>query len=76
MTGFDFEEAGFERWIPLMSEGQPIFGVVKQMNPGEQKVFNSQGILSIACMPIFVNKEWWGFIGFDDCAEERILASC
>ena len=71
MAGFDYEKAGFERWIPLMSEGQPIFGVVKQMYPSEQKVFNSQGILSIACMPIFVNKEWWGFIGFDDCAEER-----
>lgn len=71
MTGFDFEEAGFERWIPFMSEGQPIFGVVKEMNPGEKRVFNSQGILSIACMPIFVNKAWWGFIGFDDCAEER-----
>jgi PAS domain S-box-containing protein/putative nucleotidyltransferase with HDIG domain len=71
MTGFDFEDAGFERWIPLMSEGHPIFGVVNQMNPGERKIFTSQGILSIACMPIFVNKAWWGFIGFDDCAEER-----
>lgn len=71
MTGFDFEEAGFERWIPLMSEGQPIFGMVKEMNPGEKRIFTSQGILSIACMPIFVNKAWWGFIGFDDCTEER-----
>jgi PAS domain S-box-containing protein/putative nucleotidyltransferase with HDIG domain len=71
MTSFDFEEAGFERWIQVMSEGQPIFGIVKEMNQGEQRVFNSQGILSIACMPIFVNKAWWGFIGFDDCAEER-----
>lgn len=72
MTGFDFEKAGFELWIPLMSEGQPIFGMVREMNPGERRVFTSQGILSIACMPIFVNKAWWGFIGFDDCAEERI----
>lgn len=71
MTGFDFINSGFERWIPLMSEGQPIFGLTKQMGEGEQEVFRLQEILSIACMPILVEKQWWGFIGFDDCRSER-----
>jgi diguanylate cyclase (GGDEF)-like protein len=30
-----------------------------------------QNILSMALMPIFVDNQWWGFIGFDDCAAER-----
>jgi PAS domain S-box-containing protein len=75
LAGFDLTQVGFDRWIPLMSTGQPIFGRVREMGEGEQAVFAPQGIQSMACMPIFVNKEWWGFIGFDDCKEERIWHS-
>jgi PAS domain S-box-containing protein/putative nucleotidyltransferase with HDIG domain len=71
LIGFDFLASGFDRWIPLMTQGQPIFGIVKELSNGEKSVFISQEILSIACMPIFVNHVWWGFIGFDDCKEER-----
>jgi PAS domain S-box-containing protein/putative nucleotidyltransferase with HDIG domain len=71
MIGFDFIQAGFDHWIPLMTHGQPVFGIVREMSAGEQNVFNSQGILSIACMPILVSQELWGFIGFDECKEER-----
>ncbi len=72
MTGFNFKDAGFDHWITLMPQGQPIFGIVREMSENEQSVFSPQGILSIACMPIFVSQEWWGFIGFDECQRERI----
>ena len=71
MVGFGFSDAGFQHWVPLMSQGQPIFGIVREMSEDEQSVFSSQGILSIACMPIFVSQDWWGFIGFDECQRER-----
>jgi PAS domain S-box-containing protein/putative nucleotidyltransferase with HDIG domain len=71
LNGFDFNRTGFNHWIPLMMQGQPVFGIIKDMSAGEQNVFHSQGILSIACMPIYVNHDWWGFIGFDECKEER-----
>ena len=29
------------------------------------------GIKSMIIVPIFVEEEWWGFIGFDDCSRER-----
>jgi PAS domain S-box-containing protein/putative nucleotidyltransferase with HDIG domain len=69
--GFDFHKEGFTRWIPLMSQGRPIYGNVSEMSPTEREYFTSLGILSVACMPIFVNKVWWGFIGFDECKNER-----
>ena len=72
MRGFDFLDSGFSNWITQMTNGMPVFGVVKSMSPDEQTVFSSQGILSIACMPIFVDQEWWGFIGIDECKEERV----
>jgi nitrate/nitrite-specific signal transduction histidine kinase len=28
-------------------------------------------LLSIECLPIFCNNQWWGFIGFDDCKNAR-----
>ena len=31
----------------------------------------AQGVCSLAIVPIFVGPAWWGFIGFDDCREER-----
>ncbi|HBC74548.1 MAG: hypothetical protein A2008_06170 [Candidatus Wallbacteria bacterium GWC2_49_35] len=30
-----------------------------------------QGILSILVFPVFVEKKFWGFIGFDDCRTEK-----
>jgi len=71
LIGFDFVKEGFTRWIPMMSKGLPIFGDVSEMNDAENAFFNSQNILSIACMPIFVNQEWWGFIGLDECKNKR-----
>ena len=34
-------------------------------------MLQSQGILSLATVPIFAGEEWWGFLGFDDCEQER-----
>ena len=35
------------------------------------QVFDAQDVLAIASVPIFVDGDWWGFIGFDDCETER-----
>src|SRR3712207_7567589 len=31
----------------------------------------AEDILSIVVVPIFVEGEWWGFVGFDECFVER-----
>jgi two-component sensor histidine kinase/HAMP domain-containing protein len=63
--------AGFGRWKEELSQGRAIFGPVKEYPASEQALLVSQGILSLAVVPIFVDEEWWGFIGFDDCLSER-----
>ncbi len=35
-------------------------------------LLQSQLIKSIMCIPIFLGKEYYGFIGFDDCEQERV----
>ncbi len=63
--------AGFGRWVELLGRGEPIYGHIRDLPEGERPEFQEQGILSIAVVPIFVEGQWWGFIGFDDCEAER-----
>ncbi len=53
-------------------ESDRVFqGIVGKMSPEKRAVLDPQGILSIIILPILVQGEPWGFIGFDDCVEER-----
>jgi diguanylate cyclase (GGDEF)-like protein len=64
-------KAGFGRWRDALSQGNPIFGLVRDMPQDEQKFLRTLGSLSLAAMPIFVDDQWWGFIVFDECRNER-----
>ncbi len=66
-----YQESGFGRWARLMSQGQPIYGNVSTFPMCEQAILADQHICSMAVVPIFANQDWWGFIGFDDCQNER-----
>ena len=37
----------------------------------ERRDMESEDIASLLVVPIFVDGEWWGFVGFDDCRHER-----
>ncbi len=71
LQDIDLSQTGFTRWVESFNQGLPIFGRVSEFPPGEQQLLKSQGILSLICIPIQAGNEWWGFIGFDDCANER-----
>ncbi|MFD2202338.1 histidine kinase N-terminal 7TM domain-containing protein [Shivajiella indica] len=45
--------------------------VEKIEDEGLKALLESQGIKSILLIPIFVEKKFWGFVGFDDCQKER-----
>ncbi|MFP3867931.1 MAG: PAS domain S-box protein [Desulfobacteraceae bacterium] len=68
---FSWDKAGYGRWPQILSQGQPIFGLVRHLPPAEQKLCVAQDIKSVVVMPIFVEQEWWGVIGFDECRAER-----
>jgi len=64
-------EAGFSRWEEQLSKGKPIHGILREFPESERNILRDQNILSLALMPIFVDHQWWGFIGFDECTYER-----
>lgn len=63
--------SGLGRWAEQLGAGQPVYGPVKRFPPVEQDFLEAQGIRSIAVVPIFSDRSWWGFLGFDDCVSER-----
>lgn len=71
LQNFSFVKWGFHRWIEVMSQGEAVWGLVRDLPQSEQGVLALQDIRSIAVVPIFVGQEWWGFIGFDECRFER-----
>jgi len=71
VQGLPWLEGGMGRWIGLMRQGEIVAGHVREFPASEQAVLAPQEIQSILAVPIFVSDEWWGFIGFDECHEER-----
>ena len=62
---------GLNRWEPILREGGIIQGRLRSFPTDEQAVLAAQGVCSLVVVPIFVGPAWWGFVGFDDCREER-----
>lgn len=46
--------------------------LIKDLPVEHQSVFIDRNIKSIILVPILVDKQYWGFIGFDDCHSDRV----
>jgi signal transduction histidine kinase len=65
-------EPGLERWYELViMENQPFVGDRVKSSALEMEILNDRGIKAIIDMPIVVDEEWWGVIGFDDMSDDR-----
>ena len=62
-------------WEKLLSSGECINGIVSEMSPTEQAQLSPEGVMSILIVPILLEDEFWGLIGFDDCRKERLFTS-
>jgi PAS domain S-box-containing protein len=65
-------EIVFPRWFDLLSRKQPVKGLISSFPELERIFLERQEILSILVIPVFINRQYWGFIGFDDCTCSRI----
>lgn len=60
-------------FIPLLQNNKPFSAIVRELKTGKTKeLLESQDILSIIVLPIYVENVFWGFLGFDECKYERI----
>jgi hypothetical protein len=61
----------FSSWKTVLKTGNCINNIVRLMPQNEQDILRPQGIISILVAPIIYGNEFWGFLGFDDCCNER-----
>jgi len=59
----------FPRWTQKLARGEIIAGIVAEFPESERMILMPQGILSILILPLMVNGQFFGFIGFDNCLE-------
>ena len=69
-TSYDDDLPG---WEDSLSNGECINNIVRNMAPHEQERFAPQDIKSILIVPVFLRGEFWGFVGFNDCRDERLF---
>ena len=60
-----------EHLVPLLTKGEPIRLVPKDLRKPLRTVMQAAGVKSALLVPIFVDAKWWGHICFDDCRRAR-----
>jgi len=59
------------QWLENLSKGEWISGMTRNMTPVTKKFLEDTQVLSVFMSPIFLQDDFWGFVGFDDCHCER-----
>ena len=66
-----FDDAGFVRWREVFERREIIAARVCDLPESERTLLAAQHVRALLVIPIFVEDRWWGFLGLDDCVEER-----
>jgi PAS domain S-box-containing protein len=61
----------FERWQTALSSGLSVSGLVESFPQGERDILEARDVLSMLILSIWVEGEWYGFIGFEDIHRPR-----
>jgi Signal transduction histidine kinase len=61
-------------WESTLRRGECVNAIAKDLLPMEQEQMKRQGIVSVLAVPLFVRDTFWGFVGFDDCTNERVFS--
>jgi PAS domain S-box-containing protein len=77
LSGFRFhrepaEQPAPEMWRAVLARGEMIHTLVRDLPEPERAHFAEEGVRSIVAAPVFAGGGFWGEIGFDDCARERV----
>jgi len=61
-------------WRDTLSKGGCVNALVRDINTDLSKHLMSRGIVSVFIMPVFIKEIFWGFVGFDNCKNERVFS--
>ncbi len=75
-----FQRLSYSRFETLkfydnFSKGKTLSFTIKNLPKDSQNVFIDSNIKSIILVPIIIDENYWGFVGFDECKTDRIWTS-
>ncbi|AFL83361.1 signal transduction histidine kinase [Belliella baltica DSM 15883] len=63
----------FGEAVDFLKENKVYQAIVSQLEDHDLKeLLEGQKIKSILLIPIFVENDFWGYVGFDDCTQEKV----
>lgn len=71
LQNFSYVNKGFEFLRKTLEANETFYGDIEKFPVSMNETFNKRQIKSILIQPIFVNEEFWGFIGLDSCISKR-----
>ena len=75
LQSFTLAEIGLGRWLEILQSDRVVQSEVAALPETERPTLQAQNIKSILLVPITVNQQWWGSIGFDECRDTRLWQS-
>jgi PAS domain S-box-containing protein len=64
-----------ESWNNRILQGFPYIGDSRHLTPEDMRELQNRGIQALLDVPIFIDGNWWGTIGFDDMLQPRIWSA-
>ena len=72
MKKMDAYALGFGQMADALMRGEAVSGSIGDLPPSERQFLLEQDIQSLIVVPIMVENQFQGFIGLDDCWNERL----
>jgi PAS domain S-box-containing protein len=70
LQDLDYQQA-FPEWLTSLAEGHPVAMIVSEVDAAIRASLVDQEIRSLLLVPIMQNGDFIGFVGFDDCRQDR-----
>ena len=71
IAALPIRKLGLDRLHIELLAGRCVHTRVRDLSTAERNALESQGVLSVAAAPIFIDDDLWGMIEFQDCVGER-----
>ncbi len=59
------------RWYSTLAMGKSVSGVAEEFPEPERQILKHANVLAVLMVPILLQEQFWGYIGFDDCQTAR-----
>jgi diguanylate cyclase (GGDEF)-like protein len=66
-----YQSSGLDRWYTTLSRGESISGIAEEFPSSEQEFLAQNKIRSLLLVPLRLEEEFWGYLGFADCTSQR-----